>query len=90
MSDRKPKDPDAFKEAQRAAGGDIVEPIFGSEVMPDMVLRHNDRWLPVRFKSGVGDFVRIDFLMDAPGETAFRFTALTTELYRRVPNGAAQ
>lgn len=90
MTERAPKDPDAFEEAKNAADGDIVRPIFGAEVTPDMVLRHNNRWLPVRFKSGVGDFVRIDFQMESSDETAFRFTALTTELYCRVPNGAAR
>ena len=82
---REPIDANAYAEAVAAADGDTVVLISGAEATPDMVLWHNQRWLPVRYRSHAGDAIRIDFHIEEPGATAFRFTSATTELYRRVP-----
>lgn len=74
----------ALAEAQAAADGDRVIPITGADVAPDMIVRHNGEWLAVKFKTVVAsDTIRIDFAMDEPGSTAYRFAAPTSTLYRR-------
>lgn len=82
---RGPSNPRALAEAEAAADGDTVEPITGAQAAPDMVLWHEGRWLTVLYRSNAGDAIRLDFQVDAPGETAFRFTHPSTELYRRIP-----
>jgi len=82
---RKPSNPAAYAEAVAAADGYTVVPITGKQVTPDMELWHEGQWLTVRYRSSVGDGIRVDFQVNEPTETVFRFANANTELYRRFP-----
>lgn len=84
------RDTAAYEEAKEAAGGDHVAEINAEAVQPDMLIRHNGRWLPVQFKSAAGDSIRIDFMVAEPGSTAFVFADPSAPMYRRTPSRLAE
>jgi hypothetical protein len=81
-----PRDPETYRKAREAAGGDPVQELQAAAVHPDMVVMHLGRWRPVQYKTVVGGGFMFSFVTE-PGETATRFTSAATLMYRRVVGG---